>query len=102
MKKFDRSNLILIEELEKIEDEYSIEFSSNYLSNIDVLEWLHALTNMGAKVFVEKDTDCRCEVWIDVNGVNKKDLIKMFLFIAQSKPDEFDEVDRNFLRIWWD
>lgn len=101
MKRFDRSNLILIEELEKIEDEY-VEFRSNYLSNIDALEWLHKLTHLGAKVFVEKDTDDRCEVWLDVNGVNKKELINIFLFVAESKPDEFTEVDRNFLRIWWD
>jgi hypothetical protein len=104
MKKFNRSNLILIEELEKIEDEYGygVEFRSNYLSNIDALKWLHKLIDMGAKVFVEEDTDDRCEVWIDVNGVNKRNLIEIFLFITQSKPDEFTEVDRNFLRIWWD
>jgi hypothetical protein len=102
MKKIDKSNLILIQELEKIQDEYDIEFCSNFLSNIDVLEWLHKLTDMGAKVFVEKDTDCRCEVWLDVNGVNKKELINIFLFVTKSKPDEFTEVDRNFLRIWWD
>jgi len=92
-----KENLISFEDFKKSDNQ---EFCSNYLSNIDAIGWIEQISKFGGRVFLE--SDCIDEVYIDIGGMNKKQVIDFFLFISKSKPDEFSEISKNFLRVWWD